>query len=280
MKKVLVALIVLLFLVSCGQNVVITTKAKGNILTNVELKYKNVDSTRPVELKNGERVILDADNFQTFFVDLSGTSDADHIQLISEMEQGLKVMLVFADSKTEKALAKVEVPKEGIEGYRQEDVVTYVYDRRGKQVGEKRVRKGEKVPFGDTKYTDTSLIPIDADLTSLASRENDVTVYVELDYSSYEMDPAKNTREYTSDELSKKDYKLDVVHNINYREVYFTTPRRSKMIKATVIKPAAKAETSDDLDMDSEDDFLSDTEDKPKPKDATTSDDFDLDIDI
>ncbi|MDA3898879.1 MAG: hypothetical protein PF637_00015 [Spirochaetes bacterium] len=280
MKKVLVAFIVLLFFASCSQNVVVTTRAKGNILSNIELKYKNIDSTRPVDLKSGERVTLDGDNFQTFYVDLSRTSDADHIQLISEMNQGLKVNLVFVDSKTEKVVKKVEVPKTGIEGYRQEDLVTYIYDRRGKQVGEKRVRKGEKVPYGDTEYTDTSLIPVDVDLGLLASRENDMIVYTELDYSSYEMDPNKNTREFTGDELSKKDHKIEVIHNIDYREVYFTTPRQSKKIKSTIIKPAAEASTSDDLDFEEEDDFLSEPKSDSEPAPATSDDSLDIDIDI
>lgn len=261
MKKGLFALIFLsLIITSCGTDkVIIKTKAQGNILNNMQLKYRNPDIKAPVTLKNGETVILDSDNYQTFYVDLSKTSNADHIRLIDEMNRGMKAWIVIQRASNKAEIARVTIPKKGIEGYTKKDTVTTVYDRRGKAVGTKKVVPGSKLAYGDKVYTNGDVIPVDINFTSVPEKELGVIGYIELDYSNYEQDASANTTEVDSDTLNESEGEVDVVHHINYREVYFDTVRKTPSAKFHVIKEtgtnsieeSTEPVGDDDLNLDS-----------------------------
>ncbi len=278
MKRGLVALIAIMFVAGCGPSkLVVKTEAQGNILENIQLKYSNPNSQQPLDLRDNERVTLDDESFQTFYVDLSQTSRADHIKLVSEMRNGLKVLLVFRNPENGNEIKRVEVPMQGIEGYRQENTVIYTYNRRGERVGE-RVEQGEREAFGDQEYTDTSRIPLDISFPMLQSRENRVQAHLLLDYSSYEQPRDANTTEFEREELETNEdgeTVVNVTHTINYREQYFQTPRRSRNITFTIIKPAAMQQETSDLDED-EDSLEPATSDEMEEEEEEEGDDDDL----
>lgn len=270
MKKGFVALIALLFIAGCGPSkLVVKTEAQGNILENIQLRYKSANAQQPLALTEGARVNLDADNYNTFYVDLSQTSSRDHIRLISDMRNGLKVFVVFQDARNGQEIQRVEVPLQGIEGYRQENTVIYTYDRRGQRIGERTVQ-GDREAFGDQQYTDTSRIPMDINFGGLPARENNVKTFLLLDYSQYEQPRDANTTEFEGEELeanSDGETVVNVRHNINYREVYFASPRNTQPIAFTIIKPSAQSSSSDDLGSDSLEPATSDEEETTESSD-------------
>jgi hypothetical protein len=164
MKKGFVALIALLFIAGCGPSrLVVRSQSQGNILENIQIKYRSPNAQQPLELRDNERVSVDSDNFQTFYVDLGQTGSNDHIRLISDIRNGLKAYLVFTNESNDSEIQRFEIPVQGIEGYTQEDTVIYTYDRRGQRTGERTVQ-GQREVVGDQAYTDTSNIPMDIKL--------------------------------------------------------------------------------------------------------------------
>jgi|GEM_PF-3564250 len=246
MKKIFIPVLLVALIAGCSyNNLTVRTTVKGNILSNIKLLYTDSASGARQALTEGSTVAIDSDGYQTLHVDLSGTSEADHIKLTSEMKRGMKVFVVVLRADNKQEIARTEVPLRSIEGYRQQNTQTITYDRRGRPVGEPTMVAGERRVVGETEYSDNSVIPVDVNFASASAGRTEAVAFVEIDYSAYEQDRNINSKVFNgtdlASDLQKSPKDVTVTHTINYREAYFDTVRKTRSTNMVISKPGAPA---------------------------------------
>jgi len=245
MGKILTAIIAISLLLTCSsnkKNLTIKSQSMGNTLNAVNLQYQKFN--QKFMIKGNDKIEIEPDDYLTIYVDLSSATGIDDIKLISEMKKGLKVSLKVIDPATKAVLVNAYIPFQGFEGYIKYDTLTYKYNRRGKQIGDKNLQQGNKVIYNDQEYTDNSIIPIDCNFTKIPNLEFEGLIFLELDYNYYQMNPIDNVTQLNGqqlfEELEKADKEITINHHIDYKEKYFDNPRTTSPKKVLFIKTLEK----------------------------------------